>query len=436
MCEAPAKSSDAAWFLWRTPPLSAWRSRLPGGLADTPATEHKPAPATEHTPAPPTEQAPSRHAYRSLLFAVFLYGLYVNLVNSMHSPFLRTLISCDAPVTAPHFADEWSGSAYCGDKNEVITQAQRLGSSLAPLATALHMVTGPFLAAAADRYSRIVVIAIGLLIEGISLACLALAATAANHEYAATHALAAPLWLLIARAVFNGVSSTGAPVNALAADLAPKHEHARVYLAIAVAHGGAGLLGAVGGIAILKLELDDYSLAWRVALLALPLAASPLLLVREPSLRSRSPPPPPSTPPPPSITPPPPSSSPKPVFAPRRVPSRSFRFLLEQMLLGAAGAEDAKAEARAAADTNADRAEKAGKGEKGETAGKSEAEGDDDARMSLQPAELARGLLRLARSSRFLRLLCVGDGLVVGGLVGLFSVLNSFVMAYYGWRQV
>jgi len=63
------------------------------------------------------------------------------------------------------------------------------------------------------------------------------------------------------------------------------------------------------------------------------------------------------------------------------------------------------------------------------------AESVADGRMSLRPLELWRGLWRLARSSRFLRLLCVGDGLVVGGLVGLFSVLNSFVMSYYGWRQ-
>ena len=87
---------------------------------------------------------------------------------------------------------------------------------------------------------------------------------------------------------------------------------------------------------------------------------------------------------------------------------------------------DEKAEARAGVDMKAEK-----EAEEEAAAAESVADG----RMSLRPLELWRGLWRLARSSRFLRLLCVGDGLVVGGLVGLFSVLNSFVMSYYGWRQ-
>lgn len=329
-------------------------------------------------------------SFRALLGFIFAYSLLLSIVGSVEGPFLRSIVACDVsqPIIVP--ASNWSGSPYCGSKLEVVAAAQRLGSSLSPIAICTHMLTGPFLAAAADHHSRLMVIFFSVALTGVSLALLLLATMSASVEYAATHNFASPLSLLVLRAFLDGLSTTSAPINALVADLIEPALHAHVYLQISVAHALAGTCGSVLGIFLMRLELDDYRVPSLAAVLALPLVASVLARVEEPPRR--------------------------------RLLAHAAATSPERRQVSAATPVDEasiKDDLALVADTK-DVASQTSAG---------------TAAAPLRPAQLAGSLLTLFQSSAFLRALCASDSLIAAGFVGLLSILNSFVMAYYDWRQ-
>ena len=213
--------------------------------------------------------------------------------------FYRSAYSCAAPQTAAPGVEGWSGSRHCGDAHLVIGDAQRLSSTLLPLQLGIEIVATPLFSALADHWSYRGVSALGAGCNVGGLALLAATAAAATAAAAEPHPSASPPvaepsgnattlllplgTLCTARLLFGiGGSSVPAATSALFISLSPAAERGSAMVALLCVRAAGMTVGAVLGLGLVRLNLDDYLVCW-LALTCLGLVAvAPLLCAAAP----------------------------------------------------------------------------------------------------------------------------------------------------------
>ena len=222
---------------------------------------------------------------RLVLACMFTLGLVDSIQRSMKGPFVRSLVSCDADIVAERGAPEWSGSSHCGDKEIVLSTAQHLESTLNSVGLLCGMFAGPLFGAAADRYSRRVVIWFGIALHGVSLSLLLFAARQADavrHAYPLPReasVLQTPLLFLMS--MVGGAATTTGPLIALLTDSTPPKQRAAMFSIQVVVGGVASAISQVVSIVTLLLSLESYVVVYALLVSAVPLPALPLLLVKD-----------------------------------------------------------------------------------------------------------------------------------------------------------
>jgi hypothetical protein len=112
---------------------------------------------------------------RGVLTVGIIEGCLNAVLGHIYLPYARSVQHCDVAPTAEQLADvhstNWSGSAYCADRDTVTADAQALVNVGSGITLALCCLVLPTYGVLADRWGRWRVIA--LYFSGICIVCLA-----------------------------------------------------------------------------------------------------------------------------------------------------------------------------------------------------------------------------------------------------------------------
>ena len=339
-----------------------------------------------------------------MLFAGLMAGCKVARITPLLY-FYRSGYSCAAPQTVVSGVEGWSGSRHCGDAHRVIGDAQRLSSTLLPLQLGIEILATPLFSALADHWSYLGVSALGAGCNVGGMALLAATAAAATAAAAEPHPSASspvaepsgnattlllPLGTLCTARLLLGIggSSVPAATSALFISLSPAAERGSAMVALLCVRAAGMTAGAILGLGLVRLNLEDYLVCW-LALACLGLvAAAPLLCAAAPrnaeALRA------PATP-----------TTPAAPTAPAAPATTATTATTTTTVTPAASA----------------------------------------VRAAPWPYALLGGAMQLVRGLRellrrpLLRVLMLSSGLIMFGWVGPVSIMASYVQSAFAWRQ-
>lgn len=186
--------------------------------------------------------------------------------------FYRTGYACTQEQTINRFDNpgDWSGSKYCGHKDDVIGAAQRLGGMLSPIQLVIELFATPIFAALADRWSYVFVIAIGYTFAVAGTFLFAVASSTIQNNYDAydnvSHngndlELLMPKGVLIMARIAIGIagSTLTAPAGALVISYAPVQQRARYLGYLTAARMIPYFCGIFAAVGVVNMYLEGYT---------------------------------------------------------------------------------------------------------------------------------------------------------------------------------
>lgn len=200
------------------------------------------------------------------------YNAYTALRSSIILYFYRTGYACTEEQTVDRFDDpgDWSGSKYCGNKDNVIGAAQRLSAVLLPVQMVVEFCCTPFFAALADKWSYIYVVLIGYFfaVGGMILYTGAASSIPGNYDKYkdASHSgidlqLIMPLSLSVLARVAVGLGNAmiNAPSGGLIVSYAPVQHRVKYVAYFMLARFIPSIIGGVAAVAVANMYLESYT---------------------------------------------------------------------------------------------------------------------------------------------------------------------------------
>ena len=157
---------------------------------------------------------------RLLLAFIVLYLITVVSKSATFLYFHRTGYVCATPQLLQPGDENWSGSSYCGDEDDVLNQAQRFTSLLVPVQLGFESALAPFFAGIADRKGYLSMITFGACANVVGVIVLAVAASSLDsrvtdfdsNSTAAGHAVQRlPIPTILAARLVHGMARTASP---------------------------------------------------------------------------------------------------------------------------------------------------------------------------------------------------------------------------------
>ena len=248
-------------------------------------------PDDTHTRMSPDGMVPSpgsgRAQARSLAAFMTFFGITSMVMLALTPPLCRSLVVCgtaaglsrddegaEAALAALN-SGNWSGSQYCDDRDLVIETGQHLSASLDSCFLIVRLLSKPFLAAWADRRSRLAVLIVAVLATTVSCAMLAIAAGVAGLGRSGVsppqapgtdpHAtFATPVSLVFLGVGVRGWRTSQAILLSFVSTLSVERERGNAYTYLLFLQAVLYILGGVVAYQILAQDVRDYTAVYAV----------------------------------------------------------------------------------------------------------------------------------------------------------------------------